>query len=1290
MEDNPILRVLRQRAWGLTTQCSSEGHDRPMATPDQWILKNTRRAFILLGWLATGQWTRAGQGLLPYYQRYVPIPVKKMIPRGLRAALNRRLSVTTSAFHVTAPAVVVSPAAEVSRVLLYTGDPLSSPPVRLIAFYLPQFHRIAENDAFWGDGFTDWTYVRTARPQFVGHYQPRVPGELGYYDLSDPKVQHRQVELAKLYGLGGFCFHFYWFNGNRPLEKPVENYLKDPTLDLPFCLCWANENWTRRWDGRDDEVLIAQHHSAADDLAFVEHISKYLRDPRYIRIDGKPLLVVYRPSLLPSAKATARRWREWCRSNGVGELYLAYTQSFERVDPAVYDFDAAVEFPPNMEAKGFELPSLRNSVKPIGSEFKCNVLDGSGCVARSRSYTTPGYRLFRGVCPGWDNTARRKNYSRILLNTSPKDYREWLLNAITDTCYRFPNRNERLVFVNAWNEWGEGAYLEPDARYGYAYLQATRDALRKDWTTPTSVFINRSVLEAVRCTPASKDLAVVLHLYYTDLWHETASYLENIHQPFDLFVSIPSDVSEETVLNISRKYPDAVVLAAENRGRDIAPFLELLAVLLQRGYTAALKIHTKRSAHRIDGDLWRQDLLNKLLGSGKLVEEISHCLKVRKDIGLIAPSAHLANLRSFIGSPDNVHHLENLGQRLGLSIDYTLSFCASSMFWFKPEALAALLRLRIDGTDFEPERGQIDGTLAHAVERFFGQVVAAGKYKIVTERSVLQGEYQDENPAGATDYEFTKRTERFPGEAGWVETRPSVSCNLCGATRFVSMNNRPNARCALCGSLERTRLLWLYLQKLGVPRPGSRVLHFAPEKGLYDAISRIVDTADYMVADIAPEVFPFAKNIVKFDICKAVETLPDNYFDLIVHAHVLEHIKCNISHALSHLHRALRPDGWHICVIPFLGGSYDECFGSMDPSEAKSRFGQFDHVRRFGRDDIDNSLGRILRFDRDFDATRDFAPEILRMYNIPETSWRGLSPDTVLCLRKHDMRLISAEEDVPSRQGNLKSQAPQSHLGQSDIMNGQTTAPLTWISPSEFELDGLQFTCDYTSHLSRPMNDQNVVIAKTRGLIDKLYEHLSPLRPQTMLEIGIAQGGSAFLHTSLFNLSKYVGVDMRPADAEVLTLLRQKYGPDRVRLYYKTSQEDKTRIARVCDDEFGGLCDVVIDDGSHQYELSVQTVEVALPHLRPGGLYVIEDWGWAHWQGDKWQDKKKGYNVGKPALSNLVFELTMLCASRPDIVDHAVVESGFAIFRKGNAKLDWHTFKLRESYLTQGRLFRTL
>jgi glycosyltransferase involved in cell wall biosynthesis len=361
----------------------------------------------------------------------------------------------------------------VTYVPLLQAKPLRQRPAKLICFYLPQYHAIAENDAWWGAGFTEWTNVVPAEPHFEGHYQPHVSGELGNYNLLDPAVQRRQVELAKLYGIEGFCFYFYWFAGHRLLETPIRNYLDDSALDLPFCLCWANENWSRRWDGLDSEILIAQRHSPADDLAFIAHVGEYMRDPRYIRIDGKPLLLLYRPSLLPSAKETARRWRDWCNDNGIGEIYLAYTQSFEVEDPAKYGFDAAIEFPPNNSSP----PNITDTVLPLREDFAATVYDWRVFVERSEKYEQPGYKLYRSVCPAWDNTARRKNRGTVFQHSSPTLYQRWLENAINYTVQQTANPDQRLVFVNAWNEWAEGAHLEPDQRYGYAWLQATKNAL---------------------------------------------------------------------------------------------------------------------------------------------------------------------------------------------------------------------------------------------------------------------------------------------------------------------------------------------------------------------------------------------------------------------------------------------------------------------------------------------------------------------------------------------------------------------------------------------------------------------------------------------------------------------------------------------------------------------------------------------------------------------------------------------------------------------------------------------
>lgn len=345
--------------------------------------------------------------------------------------------------------------------------------IKLIALYLPQFHPIPENDIWWGKGFTEWTSVTRAKPQFEGHYQPHLPGELGFYDLRLPEIQQRQIELATLYGIHGFCYYHYWFHGRKLLQRPLQQLLDRPELDFPFCICWANENWTRRWDGREDECLITQRHSSEDDLEFIRDIEPALRDPRYIHVGGRPLLLVYRPALFPDAGATAERWRTYCREVGLGELFLMSTHAFDHRDPRDFGFDAALEFVPN----NVPTSQVTAEMSYVNPGFRGTVYDYQYLVETSRQREAPvGYRLFRSVMPMWDNEARRPCHGNVYVNSSPALYREWL----KATCHwteRHVGIDKPFVFVNAWNEWAEGTHLEPDRQYGYAYLEATAEAL---------------------------------------------------------------------------------------------------------------------------------------------------------------------------------------------------------------------------------------------------------------------------------------------------------------------------------------------------------------------------------------------------------------------------------------------------------------------------------------------------------------------------------------------------------------------------------------------------------------------------------------------------------------------------------------------------------------------------------------------------------------------------------------------------------------------------------------------
>ncbi len=368
--------------------------------------------------------------------------------------------------------------------------------IRPIAFYLPQFHPIPENDNWWGTGFTEWTNVTKAKPLFKGHYQPQLPADLGFYDLRVPEVREQQAQLAKDNGIYGFCFYHYWFNGKQILERPFQDILKSGTPDFPFMLCWANENWTKVWSGGENDILLKQKYSDEDDLEHIKYLLPIFKDKRYITIDNKPVIAIYRSTNIPDASKTIKIWREEAKKIGM-ELYICRVESFGEAgkDFLTPGFDAAIEFEPNGQLRD----SYRTIIKKkminrvlnklyqftpnfIKEKFnspsrKGTILDYKEYMDYSLQQPAKKYKYFPAVTPMWDNSSRKQKDYVILKNSTPEYYEEWIHEKLKG--YSPYSKDENLFFINAWNEWAEGNHLEPCVKWGHQYLQATKRAFNK-------------------------------------------------------------------------------------------------------------------------------------------------------------------------------------------------------------------------------------------------------------------------------------------------------------------------------------------------------------------------------------------------------------------------------------------------------------------------------------------------------------------------------------------------------------------------------------------------------------------------------------------------------------------------------------------------------------------------------------------------------------------------------------------------------------------------------------------
>jgi lipopolysaccharide biosynthesis protein len=354
--------------------------------------------------------------------------------------------------------------------------------LRLIALYLPQFHPFKENDEWCGKGFTEWVNVVKAKPRFIGHYQPHLPADLGFYDLRVPEVRKEQAKLAKEHGIYGFCYYHYWFNGHLLMERPLEEIFKSHEPDFPFMICWANETWKKNF-GESKEILIKQTYSEEDDINHIKYLLPFFKDPRYIKINGSPVVGIYRTTDIPNVKRTVSLWRKEASKENI-QLYICRFESFNETGKMYLNdgFDAAIEFQPHNKdlyylsrnKKGYFRRIINKISRLIyGHNIIQNHIDYKKYVNFQLGRKFPDYKYYPCVTPMWDNAARRKYDFFAFYNNSPELFGKWL-NGVIDKFTPY-SQDENLVFINAWNEWAEGSHLEPDMKWGKSYLEEIKN-----------------------------------------------------------------------------------------------------------------------------------------------------------------------------------------------------------------------------------------------------------------------------------------------------------------------------------------------------------------------------------------------------------------------------------------------------------------------------------------------------------------------------------------------------------------------------------------------------------------------------------------------------------------------------------------------------------------------------------------------------------------------------------------------------------------------------------------------
>lgn len=564
------------------------------------------------------------------------------------------------------------------------------PAVKIIAFYFSQPYIIAETNLGVRRFLTQ--YIAVMKKKF--YLKPQSTMHFERYDLDDPTAMKRQIQLARNYGVSGFSYSLHWHDGALIMSKSLQKMLKNNAIDMPFCLAWNNANLTEK------------DYNRLDSAALLRYILKIFRDKRYISMENKPVFIIYKANDIPNIQNIVKLWRIEAETKGLPGLYLVTMQEKNISSAAEIGFDALIEAPLQVfnQEKVFDYKeAVQALIQNPASNFK-----SFKSVSLSSNAAADGYVRKRPIC----------------YNFSLNVYKQWLSYNVNKIYHsKEYTAGEKIIFINAWNNWEGGAHLEPDEEFGYGYLQTTYDVLKN--------YDEKKLYSLAIDKPQKKNnYAVVLHLFFDELWPEICRYLDNFKEiNFDLYVSV---TSIEVGFKVKQNFPNAYIHLAENRGRDILPFIEILPVIESMDYTAVCKIHSKFTMQAMNvGKTVREALFNGLLGSHAKISNIVSMFSEDKKLGMLVPKTRLLTISQYMFP--NEMYFNTLCQLLGLDDDKNHAeyvFPAGSMFWFNPQALTGIKEIK--DYFFELESGATDGKVEHAVERVFCLIAKKQGYRVAS------------------------------------------------------------------------------------------------------------------------------------------------------------------------------------------------------------------------------------------------------------------------------------------------------------------------------------------------------------------------------------------------------------------------------------------------------------------------------------------------------------------------------------------------------------------------------